>query len=148
MELFKSVELKNEFKELTETLLPKIMECSYCNKLSCMYHSKFDVTCIHCKKIKCINCFKFNISKNILLDASSEETKDYLVNYIRDFLNIRETSIEHFFPEIKIVKKEKIKFKKKVKSEKNRSQIVNQHLPAGLREGTFRNGRWERRFYY
>ena len=151
MELFKTTYLKNEYKEFTKDLLPKILQCGYFNKLNCQWHSKFDISCIHCKTIKCENCFKFNISKNILLKASDEETVDYLINFISDFLNLSNESIQTYFPSIKVVEvveKEKVYFRTRVKSEKNRSQVVRCQLPTGLKKGTFQNGRWKRRFFY
>ena len=84
MELFKTKELKNEFEE-TKKLLPTIIECNYCQKEKCIYHSRFIVSCTMCRNEKCNNCFKFNISKSILLKSSSKETKDYLTNFISDF---------------------------------------------------------------
>ena len=47
MELFKSQELKNEFEEMKK-LLPSIIECNYCQKEKCLYHSKFIVSCTLC----------------------------------------------------------------------------------------------------
>ena len=115
MELFKSDVLKAEFKELNEKILPEILQCNFCNIMSCKYHSKFDVACLHCRQRQCKNCKKFNISKDILLNSASEETVDYLYNYICDFLNLSDDSIKHFFLEIKvvIVKKENDIYKKK-----------------------------------
>ena len=149
MELFKTAYLKNKYKKFTEKLLPTVLECGYCDKSHCQLHGRFDISCIHCKKIKCNNCFKFNISKDILLKAGDEETVDYLINFISDFLNLSNESIQKYFPNIKIVRKEKIHFKKSyVKSQKNRSQVVSCQIPAGTRAGTFQNGKWKRRFFY
>ena len=97
MELFKTVELKREFKEFSNIILPKVLECGFCNKTSCTWHSKFDVTCLHCRKIQCRNCRQFNISKNILLKAASAETVDYIYNFICDFLNLSNESLNSFF---------------------------------------------------
>ena len=91
---------------------------------------------------------KVNISKDILLGSASVETVDYLYNYISDFLNLSDESIKSYFPEIKVEKVEKSYHKKKVKSEKNRTQTVNVKLPSYVRSGTFQNGRWKRRFFY
>ena len=104
MELFKSKELKNEFEEMKK-LLPSIIECNYCQKEKCIYHSKFIVSCTLCRNAKCKNCFKFSISKSILLKSSSNETNLYLTNFISDFFNISSLSLQTFFPEVKIEKK-------------------------------------------
>ena len=148
MELFKTKELKKEFDEFCKDILPNVLSCNLCQKLSCMWHSKFDVSCLHCRKEQCKNCKKFNISKDILLGSTSVETVDYLYNYICDFLNLSDESIKSYFPEIKVEKIEKSYHKKKVKSEKNRTQTVNVKLPSYVRSGTFQNGRWKRRFFY
>ena len=113
-----------------------------------MWHSKFDVGCLLCRKIQCRNCKQFNISKDILLKAASAEATDYIYIFICDFLNISDESINSFFPEIKVEKREKDIYKKRVKCEKSITQTVNYKLPSGVRQGTYQNGRWKRRFFY
>ena len=151
MELFKTNVLKKEYKEFTEKILPSVLECNFCNVKSCIYHSKFNVSCLHCRKRQCKNCRQFNISKDILLNSASKETVDFLYNFICDFLNLSDESIKHFFPDINVInveKKEVDYYKKRVKSEKNRTQVVNCKLPSSVRSGTYQNGRWKRRFFY
>ena len=148
MELFKSRELQKEFDEFTKDILPNVLSCNLCQKLSCMWHSKFEVSCLHCRKEQCKNCKKFNILKDILLGSASVETVDYLYNYISDFLNLSDDSIRTYFPEIKVERIEKSCYKKRVKSEKNRTQTVNVKLPSSVRSGTFQHGKWKRRFFY
>ena len=132
MELFKTTFLKKEFKDFTEKLLPAVLECSYCNKLACHWHGKFDISFIHCRKIKCNNCFKFNISKDILLDSADEQTNDYLINFICDFLKLSSESIKQYFPNVTIVRREKINTKLSyIKSQKNRAQVVSVRIPSG-----------------
>ena len=123
MELFKTTTLKNEYKEFISKLLPDVLECNFCNLISCELHSKFVGTCIHCRKRHCKKCHSFNISKNILLSSASAETVDYIYNYICDFLNLSDISIKTFFPDIKIEKIEKINYRTRVKIEKK--QIIN-----------------------
>ena len=147
MELFKTTVLKSEYKEFSTKLLPKVLECNYCNIISCQYHSKFDGTCTHCRQRHCKNCKTFNISKEILFNSANEETVDYLINYISDFLNLSDLMIKTYFPEIKIEKSELINFRKIVKSEKNRTQVVNCAIPSNLRQGSYQNGRWKRSFF-
>ena len=148
MELFKTTTLKNEYKEFSNELLPSVLECGYCNIVSCEWHSKFTGTCLHCRQRHCKKCRKFNVSKDILLASASTDTVDFLYNYICDFLNLSEKSIKSYFPDIKIEKREVVNYKKRVKSEKNRTQVVNCKLPTHLKSGTYQNGRWKRRFYY
>ena len=149
MELFKSDCLNKEFKEFTDKLLPAVLECGYCNKLACHWHGKFDITCVNCRKIKCNNCYKFNISKDILLDAANEQTLDYLTNFVCDFLNLSSESIKQYFPNVTIVKKEKQHLKKSyIKSQKNRSQIVSVKIPEGKKTASFQNKGWKRTVFY
>ena len=147
MELFKSKELKNEFEEMKK-LLPSIIECNYCQKEKCIYHSKFIVSCTLCRNAKCKKCFKFNISKSILLKSSSKETNVYLTNFISDFFNISSLSLQRFFPEVKIEKKEIVKYTTRVKSEKNRAQVVKSELPSNLKSTQFQHGKFKRKIYY
>ena len=147
MELFKTKELKNEFEEMKK-LLPLILVCNYCQKESCIYHSKFIISCTLCRNARCKNCVTFNISKSILLKSSSEETKTYLENFICDFLNITNESFQHFFPEIKIQKKQKVNYTTRVKSEKNRQQVVKSDLPPNLRRTQFQHGKFKRKIFY
>ena len=107
MELFKTKELQKEFNEFTKDILPNVLSCNLCQKLSCMWHSRFDISCLHCRKEQCKNCKKFNIS------SASVETVDYLYNYINDLLNLSDESIRTYFPEVKVERIEKSYYKKK-----------------------------------
>ena len=147
MELFKTKELKNEFEEMKK-LLPSVIECNYCKKETCMYHSKFIISCTLCKNARCKNCFKFNISKLILFKSSSKETKTYLTNFICDFLNISNESLQHFFPEIEIHNRQKVQYTTRVKSEKNRAQVVKSELPPNLKVTQFQHGKFKRKVFY
>ena len=121
MVLFKTDILKKEYKEFSDKLLPAVLECGYCNKMHCKMHSKFEMLCSLCRNDMCHNCRRFNLSKDILLNKATSQTIDYLYNFICDFLNLSEESLKHYFPDIKVEKIEKINFKKRVKSEKNRT---------------------------
>ena len=147
MELFKTKELKNEFEEMKK-LLPLIVVCNYCQKKSCIYHPKFIISCTLCRNARCKNCVSFDISKSILLKSSSQETKTYLENFICDFLNISTESFQIFFPEIRIEKKEKINYSTRVKSEKNRFQVVKTELDPSLRRTQFQHGKYKRKVFY
>ena len=150
MELFKSETLNEEYKELVNEILPKVLQCSYCNVLSCELHKKFNISCNLCRQLRCRSCFAFNISRETL-PASDEEQKSYLNCFITDFLNLSDESIGHYFPDIKVehLDREKVFFKKSyVKSEKNHPQVVNQKLPSNVKKITYQNGRWKRRVFY
>ena len=40
---------KKEFKNFTEKILPKVLECGLCEKYSCKWHNKFLLTCSQCR---------------------------------------------------------------------------------------------------
>ena len=147
MELFKSEVLRKEYEEFSNKLLPAVLECGFCNKMFCKYHKKFEMQCSQCRAEMCKNCRRFNLSKDILLSKASPETIDCLYNFISDFLNLSDESLKTYFPEIKVEKIKTVNFVKRVKKEKNRSQVVNQVLPSDLTKGHFQYGRWKRRFY-
>ena len=148
MELFKTTTLKKEYKEFSKKILPNVLQCNCCNVVSCEWHSKFTGTCTHCRQRHCKNYCIFNISKDLLLASASAKTVDFSYNFICDFLNLSDDSINVYFPDIKVEKREVVHYRQRVKSEKNRSQVVNRKVPSHLRQGTYQNGRWKRRFYY
>ena len=148
MELFKTDILKKEYKDFNKIYLPSVLECGFCNVVSCEFHSKFFVSCVHCRSRACKKCKMFNASKGMLLKSASPETVNYLYNYIVDFLNISDETLNKFCPEIKIEKMQKINFKTRVKSEKFSQKTVKVDLSTHLKNGQFQVGRWKRRFYY
>ena len=148
MELFKTAELKNEYKEFLTKLLPDVLNCNFCNISCCEWHSKSIGACIHCRKRHCKKCHSFNISKDILLASATPITVDYIYNYICDFLNLSDLSIKTFFPDIKVEKIGKINYRTRVKSEKNRSQILKCEIPSHLKNGQYQFRNYKRRFYY
>ena len=50
MEVFKSNILEKEFKRFKEQDLIKILDCGYCQKTACEYHTKFSVLCKFCRE--------------------------------------------------------------------------------------------------
>ena len=68
----------------------------------------------------------------MFLKNADEISKDYLYDFISDFLNINSLTLQNFFPEM--VNKTIISVEKKLtiksynKSEKNRPQVVNLEL--------------------
>ena len=103
-------------------------------KTSCdkNFHYKYDPKRNRCREEFCKNCKNFRISFEIFLKNTYEIGKDYLYNFISDFLNINSLTLQNFFPEM--VNKTIISVEKKLtiksynKSEKNRPQVVNQEL--------------------
>ena len=149
MELFKTDCLKKEYEEFINIHLPNVYSCGLCTKKSCKNHSHYKITCSLCKNEKCKNCFSFFISKDILINSLSKETKDYLYNYILTFLNLDNKTLLNFFPDIKKIETiNKEFFIKRVKSEKNSTKTINQKLPTNIRNGQFNFKGWKRKFYY
>ena len=66
----------------------------------------------------------------MFLKNIDEIGKDYLYNFISDFLNINSLTLQNFFPEMVnktiISAKKTLTIKSYNKSEKNRPQVVNQ----------------------
>ena len=85
-----------------------------------------------CKEEFCKNCKNFRIGFEMFLKNTDEIGKDYLKNFISNFLNINSLSLQIFFPEMQIkttISVEKsFTIKSYDKSEKNRDQVVNQEL--------------------
>ena len=103
-------------------------------KTSCdkAVHYKYEPNCNRCKEEFCKNCKNFRIGFEMFLKNTDEIGKDYLKNFISNFLNINSLSLQIFFPEMQIkttISVEKsFTIKSYDKSEKNRDQVVNQEL--------------------
>ena len=121
-------------KTLKKNELLKVLECGLCMKTSCdkNFDYKYEPKCNRCREEFCKNCKNFRISFEMFLKNTDEIGKDYLYNFISDFLNINSLTLQIFFPEM--VNKTIISVEKKLtiksynKSEKNRPQVVNQEL--------------------
>ena len=134
MELFSSNLLKNEYENFKKNELLKVLECGLCMKTSCdkNFHYKYEPKCNRCREEFCKNCKNFRISFEMFLKNTDEIGKDYLYNFISDFLNMSSSSLQNFFPEVVnkiIISVEKgFTIKSYNKSEKNRNQVVKQEL--------------------
>ena len=51
MKIFKSNILEKEFKRFEEQDSIKILECGYCQKTACEFHTKFLVSCKFCREM-------------------------------------------------------------------------------------------------
>ena len=123
--------MKKEYEIFKNDLLIKVMECSYCDVKSCKGHKKYLITCNQCRLAGCKNCHKFNESRKILYNAADEIGKDYLNNFIVDFLNISKQSLERYFNKDEIKKIDRTKtvwVKLYEKSNKNKSQVIKNRL--------------------
>ena len=107
MEIFKSAEMKKEYKEYL-VLLDDVLECGFCRKLSCKYDKKFNPLCNLCRDAKCKKCGKLLISIEILKKNCDEDGQEYIFNYTTDYLNLSKESRAFFFPEKEIIKIKKV----------------------------------------
>ena len=131
MEIFKTDILKREFERFQKEDLIEILQFGYCQKTACQsFHKKCLISCTFCRETFCKNCHKFDTTKEILLKGVDEIGKDYIENFIKDFLNIRDRTLEaNYKVEIERVPIEKnFKVKSYTKSNKNRSQVINKTL--------------------
>ena len=131
MEIFKTDILKREFGRFQKEDLIEILRCGYCQKTVCQsFHKNFLISCKFCRETFCKKYHKFGTTKEILLKGVDEIGKDYIENFIKDILNIRDRTLEaNYKVEIERVPIEKnFKVKSYTKSNKNRSQVINKTL--------------------
>ena len=94
------------------------------------FHLTFLVSCKFCRENFWKKFHKFDTTKEILLKEVDEIGRDYKENFIKDFLNISDQTLEaNYKVEIERVLIEKnFKVKSYTKSNKNRSQVINKTL--------------------
>ena len=120
--------LKKEFERFQKENLVEILKFGYCQKTACeSWHSKFLVSCKFCREAFCKPCHNFNLAKETLIKGTDSVAKDYIKNFIRDFLCISNQTLETNFQvsEVVCVPVEKtFNVKSYHKSDKNRSQAA------------------------
>ena len=127
MEISKTDIVKKEFEKFWKENLVKILECGYCQKTACeSFHRKFPVGCKFCRETFCKSCHNFNIEKKILFKGLDQTGKEYIENFIKDFLGIsNETLQRNYKVEVERIPVEKtFNVKSYHKSDKNRDQVV------------------------
>ena len=73
----------------------EILKCGYCQKTICKsFHKKFLASCKFCRENFCKSCQSFNITKENLLSYTDEIGKEYIENFIKDFINLSDRTIE------------------------------------------------------
>ena len=97
MELFKIDFLKKEYKIFVEETILKITDCNYCNQTCCAMHYRFDICCKRCRIANCYNCQIFNQQLDALMKAASNETREYIYTFVRDFFPISSQSLQFFY---------------------------------------------------
>ena len=130
MEVFKTNVLKKEFERFQNEDLVEVLQCGYCQKTACgFWHKSFLSSCKYCRETFCKKCKKFNIAKDLILKNSDSATKDYIENFIQDFLCISNKTLETHFEVVERVPIEKSDIAKSYqKNEKNRNQVINKKL--------------------
>ena len=131
MEIFETDILRKEFEKFQKEDLIEILKCGYCQKTACeSFHKKFLASCKFCRENFCKSCQSFNITKENLLSYTDEIGKEYIENFIKDFINLSDRTIESTC-KLNIIRKpiqKKILVKSYRKNSKNRSQVINQRL--------------------
>lgn len=98
-------ETLKEFQALYQNIIPSLNKCGNCNIVS-------STNCFCCKRTECINCEKFWKLKCKLLKKCNCELWNYLINFLNDFFNVSDISVE-FFLDLKPVS-EQVKNKNRV----------------------------------
>ena len=128
MENFKTDILKKEFKRFQKENLIKILKCGYCQRAARKsWHNNFLVSCKYCREVFCKPCHNFNTMKKALIEGVDSVAKDYIANFIIDFLCISNKTLKRNFQVSQVVRvpvKKKFNVKSYHKSDKNRSHVV------------------------
>ena len=104
------------------------MKCGYCEKTACQsWHQKFLVSWKFCREAFCKACYNFNVGKETLLKGFDPIGKDYIENFIKDFVCISSETLQTNFQVSEVVRvpiEKTFNVKSYHKSNKNRSQVV------------------------
>ena len=104
-----------------------------CKKYSGKWHKQFLVSCNQCREAHCSSCVTSKSSVEILIKTLDSDGKNYVQNFITDFLKISNETLQHLFKvETNVIEgRSKLKtFDLRIyhKSEKNRSEAVMKTL--------------------
>ena len=128
MEIFKTDILKTEFERFQKENLIEILKCGYCQRTACKsWRNKFLVSCKYCRETFCKPCHNFNIAKETLIKGVDTVVKDYIENFVKDFLSISNQTLEKNFQVSEVVHvpvEKTLNVKSHHKSDKNRSQVT------------------------
>ena len=126
--MFKTDRLKKEFEKFQKENLNEILKCGYCQKTACQsWHRKFLVGYKFCREEFCKACHNFNIAKETLLKGLGPIGKDYIEDFIKDFLFISSETLQTNFQaseEVRVPIEKTFNVTSHHKSNKNRSQVV------------------------
>ena len=108
------------------------MACGLSEKYSCKWHKQFLVSCNQCREAHCSSCVTSKSSVDILIKTLNSDGKNYVQNFITDFLKITNETLQHLFKVERIFIESRSKLKtfdiNVYQSEKNRSQVVMKTL--------------------
>ena len=128
MEIFKTDILKTEFEKFQKEKLVEILKCECCQKTACQsWHRKFLVSWKFCREAFCKACHNFNIGKETLLKGIDPIGKEYIENFIKDFISISTETLQTNYQISEMVRvpiEKTFNVKNYHKSNKNRSQVV------------------------
>ena len=110
MEFFKTDVLRKEFEQFQKEVLTDVLNWGLCQKTACEdFHRKFLVSCKFCREKQCTVCKKFNIAKDVLFKSLDDTAKEYVNNFVRDFLSLSPESLQKHYH----VKQKQFVFQKK-----------------------------------
>ena len=111
MEFFKTDVLQKEFDSFQKEVLTDVLKCDLCQKDACeSFHQKFLVSCNFCRENQSKACKIYNIAKEVLFKSIDDSTKEYVKNFMTDFLNLLPKSLQRHYQVTKTVRipKEKV----------------------------------------
>ena len=78
MDYFKTDISKNEFKTLTDEILPVLSKCGLREDFSCKWHKEFLLTRSQCRDIRCSNCVMLKFSISLLMKLANDDGRKKL----------------------------------------------------------------------
>ena len=95
MDIFKTDVLRKE--EFQKKVLTGVLDCGLCQKTVCEdFHFQFLVSCKFCREKQCKVCKKINIAKDVLFKSLDDTAKEYVNNFIREFLSLFPESLQEY----------------------------------------------------
>ena len=98
MEFFKTDVLRKQFKQFQKEVLTGVLNCGLCQKTTCKdFHREFLVSCKFNREKQCKASKKFNIAKDVLFKCLGDSAKEYVNNFIRDFISLSPESLQEHY---------------------------------------------------
>ena len=61
------------------------------------WHQKFLVSCKYCRESYCKACKAYNTAREVLFKSLDDTAKEYVQNFIQDFLNLSPASLQEHY---------------------------------------------------